>query len=154
MSGSRTIWEKLTSGYHNYSLKGLNLRYMYFSQKNFLNKLKYINMISRKWCSYWYALIFINFGFKVRYMYRKIMAFFREVIFQILIRIILRQKACNQFYSWYWNSKMTAVVEKKSWLSPFVCHQQKNKRHTTPPPTHNVFIMPLSKGIGSRHKVE
>ena len=35
VSGSRTIWEKLTSGYHNYSLKGLNLRYMYFSQKTF-----------------------------------------------------------------------------------------------------------------------
>ena len=28
-------WEKLPSGYHNYPLKGLNLDYMYFSQKQF-----------------------------------------------------------------------------------------------------------------------
>ena len=38
-------------------------------------------MSSRKWCSYRYALILIIFGFKVRHMYRKLMAFFREVIF-------------------------------------------------------------------------
>ena len=35
LSGSRPIWEKLTSGYHNYQLKGPNLRYMYCSQKQF-----------------------------------------------------------------------------------------------------------------------
>ena len=34
--------------------------------------------------------------------------------------MILRQKARNQFYSWYWNSNMTEVVAQKSWLSPFV----------------------------------
>ena len=34
--------------------------------------------------------------------------------------MILRQKACNQFYSWYWNSNMTAVVAQKSWPSLFV----------------------------------
>ena len=34
--------------------------------------------------------------------------------------MILRQKSCNQFYYWYWNSNMTAVVAPKSWLSPFV----------------------------------
>ena len=28
-------------------------------------------MSSRKWCSYWHVLVLINFGFKVRYMYRK-----------------------------------------------------------------------------------
>ena len=35
MSGSSPRLEKLTSGYHNYPLKGLNLRYMYYSQKHF-----------------------------------------------------------------------------------------------------------------------
>ena len=68
-SGYSPRQEILTSGYHNYQLKGLNLRYMYFSQKTFLNKLKYINMIIKKWCSYWYVFIFINFGFKVRCRY-------------------------------------------------------------------------------------
>ena len=79
--GSSPRWEKLIIGYHNYPLKGINLRYMYCSKKMFLNKLKYINMISRKCCSYWYVLIVINFGFKVRYMYCKIMFFFWEVMF-------------------------------------------------------------------------
>ena len=32
LCGSSLRWEKLTSGYHNYPLKGLHLRYMYFSQ--------------------------------------------------------------------------------------------------------------------------
>ena len=32
---SQTNMRKLTSGYHNYPLKGFNLRYMYFSQKQF-----------------------------------------------------------------------------------------------------------------------
>ena len=50
---------KLTSGYHNYPLKGLNLRYMYLVKKTFLNKLKYINMSNRKWCSYWYVLVLL-----------------------------------------------------------------------------------------------
>ena len=85
-----------------------------------MNKLKYINMSSRKWCSYWYVLIFIIFDFKVRSIYRKLMAFFREVIFYNLIRMILRQKSRNQFYSWYWNPNMNAVVAQKNWLSPFV----------------------------------
>ena len=40
-SGSSPRWEKLPSGYHNYQLKGLHLRYMYCS------KLKYINMSSK-----------------------------------------------------------------------------------------------------------
>ena len=34
--------------------------------------------------------------------------------------MILRQKSRNQFYSWYWNSNMTAVVAQKSWISLFV----------------------------------
>ena len=34
--------------------------------------------------------------------------------------MILIQKACNKFYSWYWKSKTTAVVAQKSWLSTFV----------------------------------
>ena len=33
LSGSSPRWEKLISGYHVYPLKGLNLRYMYCSQK-------------------------------------------------------------------------------------------------------------------------
>ena len=72
---------KITSGYQNYMLTGLNLRYMYLSQKQFSDSLKYINMSSMKWCSYYYVFIFINFCFKVRYMYRTIMDFLREVIF-------------------------------------------------------------------------
>ena len=53
-------------------------------------------MSIREWCSYWYVLIFINFIFKVRYMY------------------------CNKFNSWFWNSNMTAVFAGKNWLSFFV----------------------------------
>ena len=34
--------------------------------------------------------------------------------------MILRQKAHNQFYSWCWNSNITAVFAQKNWLSPFV----------------------------------
>ena len=34
--------------------------------------------------------------------------------------MILRQKARDKFYSWYWNSNMTEVVEQKNWLSNFV----------------------------------
>ena len=52
LSGSVPRQEKLTIGYHNYPLKGLNLRYMYCSKNTFLNKLEYINIRSRKWCSY------------------------------------------------------------------------------------------------------
>ena len=33
--GSSPRWEKITSDYHNYLLKGLNLRYMHCSQKHF-----------------------------------------------------------------------------------------------------------------------
>ena len=44
--------------------------------------------------------------------------------------MILRQKAHNQFYYWYWNSNMTAVVTPKSWLSSFDGHQQTNKKGT------------------------
>ena len=76
LSCSRPWWESLPSGYHYYLLKGLNLRYMYCVQNHFLNKLKYINISCRKWCSYWY---FFG-GFKVRYIYRKLMAFFVEVV--------------------------------------------------------------------------
>ena len=35
LGGSSPRWEKLSSGYHNYLLKGLHLRYMYCSQKQF-----------------------------------------------------------------------------------------------------------------------
>ena len=35
ISGSSLRWEKLTSGYFNYPLKRLDLRYMYCSQKHF-----------------------------------------------------------------------------------------------------------------------
>ena len=80
LSGSSPRWEKLTIGYHNYPLKGINFWYMYCSKNHFLNKFKYINMKIKKWYSYLFVLIFIIFGFKVRYMYRKIVAFFREVI--------------------------------------------------------------------------
>ena len=79
-SCSSPRWDNLTSGYQIHSLKGLNLQYMYCVQKHFMNKLKYISMSSIKWCSYWYISIFNIFGFKVRYMYRKLMAFFRYVI--------------------------------------------------------------------------
>ena len=75
-------------------------------------------MRSRKWCAYWYVFCFV-LGFKLRYMYRKLMTFFREFIFQSLIRMILRQKALDQFYSWYINSNTTEVVAQKSWLSHF-----------------------------------
>ena len=34
--------------------------------------------------------------------------------------MILRPKARNQFYSWYWNSNMTALFAPKRWFSPFV----------------------------------
>ena len=34
-SGSSPRREKLTSGYQNYPLKGLNMRYMYCNQKHF-----------------------------------------------------------------------------------------------------------------------
>ena len=44
--------KKLTSGYHSYLLKIFHLRYIHCSQKNFLNKLKYINMSRRMRCSY------------------------------------------------------------------------------------------------------
>ena len=81
VSCSSPIWENLSSGYQHYPLKGLNLRYMYCGQNTFLNKLKYINTSNIKWCSYWFVFIFIFFGFKVRYIYRQLMAFFREVIF-------------------------------------------------------------------------
>ena len=92
-------------------------------------------------------LCFINFGFKVRYMYCKIMDFF-------LIMIILILKASNQFYSWYWNSKMTAVVVPKNWLSPFVGHQQTNwqAKNTT---INSYFIYhDMSKGYYYLHKSE
>ena len=52
LSGSNHIREKLTSGYHNYPLKGLNLRYMYCGKNDLLNKLKYINTSRRKWYLY------------------------------------------------------------------------------------------------------
>ena len=34
--------------------------------------------------------------------------------------MILRQKTCDKFYSWYWNSNMTEVVTQTIWFSPFV----------------------------------
>ena len=80
-SVSSPRWEKLPSGYHNYPLKGLIWSTCILVKNNFLNKLKYINTSRRNWCLYWYVFIFINFGFKVRYMHRKLTVFFREVTF-------------------------------------------------------------------------
>ena len=45
---------------------------------------------------------------------------------------------------------MTAVVTPKSWI--LLATNKQNNRHTTPPHTHIVLIMPSLKGIGSRHK--
>ena len=47
-------------------------------------------------------------------MYHKLTAFFVDVMKYIIIRVILRQKDCDQFYSWYVNSNMTEVVVQKS----------------------------------------
>ena len=47
---------------------------------------------------------------------------------------------------------MTAVVAPKSCLSLLMAIKKQNNRHTTPQQNHTVFIMPLPKGIGSRHK--
>ena len=51
------------------------------------------------------------------------------------------------------NSKITAVVAPKRWLSPFDGHQQQKYRHRTPPQTHIAFIMPRPKGIVVCHKI-
>ena len=67
MSGSTPRWKKLCSGYQNYPLKGLNLRYMYHWKLSIWaeDSGAHIDM-------FWFYIIF---GFKIRYMYRKIMAF-------------------------------------------------------------------------------
>ena len=52
-------------------------------------------------------------------MYRKLLAFFREVIFLSLIGMILRRESRNQFYFWNINSNMTEVVVQKRWISHF-----------------------------------
>ena len=40
LGGSSPRREKLTSGYHNYSLEGINFWYMYFSQEHSYEKIK------------------------------------------------------------------------------------------------------------------
>ena len=55
--------EKLTCGYQNHALTGLNLWYMYFRKKKNLNKLKYINMSSIMWYSFSYDFGFYSFLF-------------------------------------------------------------------------------------------
>ena len=69
VSGSRPRWEKLTSGYHYYPLKGLNLRYMYCSQNHFSEYIEIYRYKQQKVVFIFICLYFINFGFKVRYMY-------------------------------------------------------------------------------------
>ena len=105
-------------------------------------------MSSRKWFSYWYVLIFNNFDFKVRYMYRKIISFFREVIFRA--------------YFWlYWNKRLVINfipgTETQTWLQLsrknfgyylLLDISKQNNMHTTPPQTHIAFIMAHPKGIG------
>ena len=47
---------------------------------------------------------------------------------------------------------MTAVVAPKYGSHLFLSIKKQNNSHTTPPQTHIAFIVPLPKGIGSRHK--
>ena len=49
---------------------------------------------------------------------------------------------------------MTAVVAQKVGFYLLMDINKQNTRHTISPQSHIVFIMPLPKGIGSRHKVE
>ena len=58
MIGCIPIWEKLTNRYHNNLLKGINSRYIYCGQNNYLNKSGFINMSSIEWCLYWDILIY------------------------------------------------------------------------------------------------
>ena len=95
-----------------------------------------------KWCSYWYVLFILILVFN---------SYICTVMFWSLILIALRQKSCNQFYSWYWNSNMTAVVAQKLWLSPFFAINKQNTMHTTPPQNHIAFIMPRPINIDSHH---
>ena len=52
MIGYIPIGEKLANRYHNNLLKGINLRFIYCGQNNYLNKSEFINMSSIKWCLY------------------------------------------------------------------------------------------------------
>ena len=74
-SGSSPRWENITSGYHSYLLKGLNLRYMYCSKNNFSEKIEINQYEQQKVGLILICFYFINFGFKLRYMYRKTMEF-------------------------------------------------------------------------------
>ena len=69
------------------------------------------------------------------------------------MRIILRQKARNQFYSWYWNSNTTAIVALKIGSHLLLYINKQNNRHTTPQQTHSAFIIPRPKDILSCHKI-
>ena len=70
---------------------------MYCSHKHFYEYTEINKYEQQKVVLILIHFIFINFVYKVRYMYRTIMDFFIEVIFSSLIRIILRQKLVINF---------------------------------------------------------
>ena len=53
----------------------------------------------------------------------------------------MKQKYCNQFHSWCWNSNMTAVGAPKIWISPYVRHHQNRITGTQ---QHHKLILHLS----------
>ena len=76
------------------------------------------------------------------------MAFFREVLFYSLIRIILRQKARNYFIPGNKTQTLLQLLCTKLGSHLLLAINKENNRHTTPPQTHIAFIMPRTKGIG------
>ena len=67
--------------------------------------------------------------------------------------MIARQKASNNFYSWYVKPNMTQVDAAKFGSLNIMAIFKQNNRHTISPQSHIVFIMPLSKkGIGRCQK--
>ena len=94
-------------------------------------------MSRKKWFSYWYVLVFIKKFYKVRYLYRKIMTFFREVVINFNPGI--------ETQTW-----LQLLPKKNGFHLFFAINKQKNI-HTTLPHTHIAFIVPRPKGIRSHY---
>ena len=114
-------------------------------RNSFLNKLKFINMRNRMWYLYSNIQIFINFGFKLRYVYRKIIAFFgghvlepiydyiATEIWSLILFLVLKLKhncSCNAnkfalTFCWPRTKQITGTKNHNKLMNNSSCHVQR-----------------------------
>ena len=88
---------KITQQLSQLPVKGTKVAVHVMQSKLFSEQNKIYQYEEQKVVLILICFYLLNFCFKVKYMYRKLMAFLREVIFQSLIRMILTQKIVINF---------------------------------------------------------